>query len=147
MPMYPPTIHIYLIYIGRMGRGNCYHISCQWYVLYNGTIFNCVVTITVDAHFYPYPPCFYGRWSLPLPNVTVILLCLQLVNLFSWSLYFFIVLLFVTWSTLFIERRQTTEVTATATTSKLSHWRHAAWKGRNKLRLDYEDRLCRMNTS
>jgi len=47
---------------------------------------------------------------------------------------------------LFIERRQTTEVTATATTSNMSHWRQAARKSRNKLRLDYEDRLCRMKT-
>ena len=46
----------------------------------------------------------------------------------------------------YIERRQTSEVIATATSSNLSHLRQATIEGRNNLRLDYKDRICRLNT-
>ena len=101
----------------------------------------------VDAHYIPYPYVFMGIDHSLYQMLQVFCFVYSWLIFFRDHCTFFIAFCFVIWFTLFIETRQTPNQTATATWYNLSQFRHAAWKGRNKLRLDYQDRLCRMKTS
>ena len=94
-----PSIHHHIkdmnVISNLLVYDNCYSISCLGYVLYNGTIFNCVVTITVDAQNTPIPLVFMVVDHSPYQM-------LQLFSfVYSWLIFFrdhctfFIAFLFV----------------------------------------------------